>query len=733
MGSIENTVILGPSVTWEQHVGFTRLHAYSSTSQALSPSQVGMSLLGSNTFPQLEILTADPTLDNSLEFGPSASFANAGMFQNQWEYGTTLNWVKGKHTLSFGGLWDHTQLNVINNNTATDLLEFTNFTSFVEGSIRSGEAFTGSANRYYRSDTVGAFVNDNYKLRSNLTLTLGLRWDYNGPLTEKNGRLTDFNPSLYSYDAGTDTLTGSGLEFAKNGSDSLLKNLQAGFAPRIGIAYSPVSKLTLRTGFGIYYDRGEFFSYLSPSAGQGFNGPFGVTLAPPFVEPISAKRGASIADPFGPGAAPAAPNASPAAFLSLLPNLAQTTSGDWPSGNLFGPFLFGGYDINNKLPYSENWTFDLQYQASNNWLFDAGYVGNHGVHQVLPIPFNQPLLATPQNPVNGQIYSYGGLSPLSGCGSGTLDLEPICSPPYYAGNAEIRVPYIGYDMNSVLYEGEGISNYNALQLQARKRLSKGLQLTASYTWSKALDEQSGLGLFYTGDDPANPRSSYGPADFDQTHVFLINYSYTIPSFTRSKLLGEFVSGWTLGGQTVAQSGQPYSVYDYSGSVAGIYYGTYDEITNPIVPLAPGTSAKQAQLQGTTGVNAGKPVLNANDFLPQFVAPGSSGVPPCDATGCDLYESLFGNSGRNLFRGPFQTRFDVSLAKEFSVTERVHLRFEADAFNVFNHPDFDTPNNDVVFFPNFYGPPSIPPQGSLGYIQHTLGSSRFLQLNLHLTF
>jgi hypothetical protein len=83
-----------------------------------------------------------------------------------------------------------------------------------------------------------------------------------------------------------------------------------------------------------------------------------------------------------------------------------------PTGNLFGPFLIGGYDAsNNKLPYTVNWTFDIQYQASNSWLFSAGYVGNHGVHEVLPIPFNQPGIATPQNPVNGQTYSYGGLSP----------------------------------------------------------------------------------------------------------------------------------------------------------------------------------------------------------------------------------------------------------------------------------------------------------------------------------
>ena len=184
---------------------------------------------------------------------------------------------------------------------------------------------------------------------------------------------------------------------------------------------------------------------------------------------------------------------------------------------------------------------------------------------------------------------------------------------------------------------------------------------------------------------------------------------------------------------MAQSGQPYSVYDFSGSVGSLYLGTDDEIGNPIVPLLPGVTPKQAELQGTTGVNPNKPVLNAADFGPQFVQPGTNGVPACDSSGCDEFESLYGTTGRNIFRGPFQIRFDMSLAKEFSLTERFRLRFEADAFNMFNHPDFDAPNNNVLFFPNFEGPPSIPPEGQLGQIQHTIGSPRFLQLSLHLTF
>ena len=753
--SLSNSVVLSPNLTWEQHVGFTRLRAFANTTKAFTASSVGITLPGAATFPDFSISQTDPTIGGGMEFGPSTSFGDGGMFQNQWEYGTSASWVKGKHILSVGTTWDHTQLNIINNNTNTDTVDIQTFLDFVKGNLHGGDEFAGTAHRYYRSNTVGTYINDNFKVMKNLTVTAGLRWDIDGPLSEKYGLLTGFDPSKYSYvqctvggtpadpavntcDPGTDAITGSGLEIAGNNktgatpgaSNSLMKNHQWGFAPRIGIAWAPTSKLTVRAGYGMYYDRGELFSYLSPSAGSGFNGPFGVTLAPPFVQPISVGQGATLSQPFG-TTLPPPPPATGAAFLAYLPNLEQTACGFpgcWPSSNLFGPFLFGGYDTSNKLPYTQNWTLDLQFQPSNSWMFEVGYVGNHGTHLVLPVPFNQPLVATSTKVVNGQTTSYGGTSPLS------LDNEPIVTNEF-SGNAPIRVPSPGYDMNSVSYKAEGTSNFNALQLQVHKRLSNGLQFTSSYTWSHSLDEQSGLGLFFTGNNPLTPRANYASSDFDQTHVFLVNYSYTIPKFVDGGAWGYVTNGWTIGGQTVAQSGQPYSVYDFSGSVASLYYGTSNYIGNPIVPLLPGVTAKQASRGANcpVGVTAKLCKLNSADFGPQFVAPGTNGVPACDSSGCDLYESLYGNTGRNSFRGPFQVRFDMSLSKMFQIKERYLLKFEADAFNVFNHPDFDAPNNNVTFFPNFAGPPSIPPQGSLGVIQHTIGSPRFLQLGLHLAF
>ena len=654
--SLDNNLVLTPSMIWEQRAGFTRLQAYAGTTDGFTPSLFGINLPSGAQFPEITIASASITLGSAAyTFGANPSFGNAGMYQNQWEYASTLHWVTGKHSFSFGANVDLTQLNIINNNTDSDIIAFTSFANFAEGAVRTGTksiAFIGSGNRYYRSTTAGLFANDNWKIKSNLTVTLGLRWDFDGPLSEKYGRLTDFDSALYSYNAGTDTITGSGLEIAGNNkvmgtqgaSNSLMNQRQWGFAPRVGVAWSPTKKLTVRSGAGIYYDRGELFSYFSAGAGGGFSGPFGVTLSPPFVSEVTAGTTSTFANPF-PSAGAAIPG-SPAAFLAQLPNLAQTTKQVNPAGNLYGPFIFSGYDINNKLPYTTNWTFDLQYQLTDSMLITAGYTGNHGNHEVVPVTFNQPLIATPSNPVNGQTSSYGFNYP------STNALTPVAT--LEGGNTGIRVPYIGYSANSVLYKAIGISNYNALQLQLKKRLSKGLTLTASYTWSHSLDDQSGAGLFYTGNNSQDLPASYASSDLDRTHVFLVNFSYTVPQmsmFKSNKASNALLNGWTIGGQMVAQSGQPYAVYDYSGSIASLYYSSEDEITNPIVPLAPGVTAKQAQLQGTTGVNPSKPVLNAADFLPQFLTPGQYGVPAGD-TG----ESVFGTSGRNMFRGPFGVRF-----------------------------------------------------------------------------
>jgi hypothetical protein len=777
--SLENTTILSPRMTWTQRFGFVRLLAFATTSPQFTNSDFGISLFGSNRLPGININSDDSNLGNQLMIGAASNFANAGMFQNEFEGSTNLLWTLGRHTLSFGFQYDRTQLNIINQNNQQAVLGFADFYSFVQGNLctpdsgcfsANTEVLNGATNRYFRSNQVGTFAQDSIRLRPNLTVNVGLRWDWDGPLYEKNGMLTNFYPQNYHYDPTTDSVTNIGLVVAGNNatfrtkgvSNSTLTGRQWGFGPRIGAAWTPsfLKNVVVRAGFGMYYDRGEYFTLLSPSSGGGISGPFGVTTEQPFVVPFLGNANSTFAVPFGTTPPPPPPQ-NLNGLISLVPNIAQLKNQTTPfciSNNqtFCGPLFFGGYDPSNKLPYTENWMLDLQWQATNTFVLRIAYVGNHGLHEVLPIPFNQARVATPSNPINGEIYSYGYSVP--GVAAETVQTLTAGFP---TGNASLRVPFIGYDPNSQFNEAEGKSHYNALQLNATKRVSRGLSLFASYTWSHSLDEESGAQLFYNGNDPLNPATGYGNSDFDRPHVFTVSYQYELPKWDDLHGVAAYaINGWGLGGLIVAQSGQPYSVIDFSGGAASLFYGGgQDQITNPIIPIGGvGATTTNPRLQGTLGVNPGQPVLDKNAFGVPLLAPGQSGVPPCDPTtgACDIYETGFGATGRNIFRGPFQSRVDMTVFKNFKLTERLKLRFDMQAFNLFNHPSFDTPNNNVRFNPFFGNPPdyvgtshtpcftettgigvqgaySCPPTQSLGIIQHTLGSPRFLQMALHLTF
>ena len=160
---------------------------------------------------------------------------------------------------------------------------------------------------------------------------------------------------------------------------------------------------------------------------------------------------------------------------------------------------------------------------------------------------------------------------------------------FEGGNVDLRVPYIGYSSESESYTAAGVSAYNALQAHVEKRLSHGLQVGFSYTYSHALDEQSGLGLFYNGNNPNNLRSGLRivglrphPRDQFQLYLRIANLRHG-----SSSVKGKLADGWAISGLTILQSGQPYSVIDYSGAVGSIFYGTSDGITNPIRPARSG--------------------------------------------------------------------------------------------------------------------------------------------------
>jgi len=786
--SLNNTQILRTNLSVTEVFGFIREKAYGVNEQPFSPQQAGINTFGSTYFPGISIIddygNSSPNNPNyvynaAMNIGPG-SFTQApftGLFQNRFMPSANAIWTAGRHTVTFGGSYSYTQLNIRNERTNKGMIASPDFSNFLQGNLAyQNDDFTttsfmlGNANRYYRANQVGMYLQDKFQIIPTLSLTAGIRYDWDGGLTEKYGRIFNFDPSLYSFD-GSEVVTngfivaGNNKLYPTHGvSNTTLTGRQWGIGPRLGLAWQPKQfngNLVVRSGTGIYYDRGELFTYLSPgyAAGEVTGGPFGVTMTPPFVNTIQCPGAPSIVSPCtgdinlsNPwGTTPGyAPSGNPADITNYLPSVSEIE-------DFAQLFSIATYNRTNKLPYTINYTLDIQWQPRNDLAIDLGYVGNVGRHEVIPVPFNQANIATPGSPINGQKYTYGyavQTAPCDyySCSPATLPDGTPYQSTYEGGNIDLRVPYVGYSAESETYKAAGLSAYNSLVAHVEKRLSHGLQFGVSYTYSHSLDEQSALGLFFNGNNPLNLHDGYASSDFDRTHVINFNYSYMAPNFfAANSWAGRIANGWGLEGLTVLQSGQPYSVIDYSGAVGSIYYGTSDGITNPIVPLAPGCTP-HSTYTGHSGA-FGTPALNAACFTLPLLSPGGlGGAIPSN----DPFETDFTNGQRNIFRQAFQKRSDISLVKSFNITERVSAKYNFDVFNLTNTASFDIPLDNVSQnegyndFP-IEGTPAAPspsycanennpppdtffncPTG-LGYVSRTIGSPRQIQMSLHVTF
>ena len=813
--SVNNIQTIHPNLSVTETIGFIREKAYSTNDQLWAPGQAGTPVAGMTSafgsyFSGITINdalgagslggeTPDGLGPQSLNIGPSAASqsANTGVFQNRIQPSANAIWTKGRHSVTFGGSYSFTQLNVRDRRTGTGTAATPDFATYQKNWVTpySTDGFIstaflqGDANRYYRANQTGLYLSDKFQVRPNLTITAGLRYDWNGGLTEKYGRIFNFDPSAYKYNAGSDVIESSGLIIAGNNtngtkgiSNTTLTGRQWGIAPRVGAAWQPAKfnqKVVVRAGTGMYYDRGELYTYLSPgfAAGVVSGGPFGISQTPPFVTaqtcPYSASpygktselydffipicgddpffsgdtSGYTLATPWGSAPGPAPTNPSAASLVNFLPNAAGIIAG-------IQPYTLGDYNRANKLPYSINFTLNVQWQPSNTLMVELGYVGNLGRHQVIPLPFNQAHIATQSSPTlsggpNTQYFSYGysvldpnTFAPIcvndpteANCQYGQMQVN------YEGGNVDLRVPYTGYSSESETYTAAGISAYHALQAHIEKRLSHGFQTGISYTWSHTTDEQSALGLFYNGSNPDNLRGGYGSADFDRKHVLNLTYSYALPKFFGDNTLqGKLANSWAIHGLAIIQSGQPYSVIDFSGAVGSLYYSTFDGITNPIVPLAKGCTAKTASTGASgafydqaTGKGA---ALNPACFTVPLVAPGTLGVP-----NGDVFETGFTSGQRNIFRQSFQKRTDVSLVKQITLRDKYNLRYTFDVYNLTNTSSFDIPSDDVTQNNSFNNEPTYSTDpgtlystpGGLGVTKHTIGSPRQIQMSLHFDF
>src|ERR1017187_285298 len=342
--SIGNTIAIGQRFNWEQRLGFVRMGTFSNYQQTVAGGNLGVSGaqtpgLLANLPPGLEIRNFGyfDQYSPSLDVGPAGvpgAFVDMGYYQNRLNPSTNVIFTAGRHTIVAGGGYSYTQLNITNNRTGHAQLSIRNFDTFLQGQVSTSgvvesidpTTHRNNGDRYYRTNELNGYVQDKWQARSNLSITAGVRYDYHGGMTEKYGDMFNFDPSL--YDVTGDTTSGfnvvnSGFVIAGNNkqnptkgvSASTLNGRQWGISPRLGFAWSPGkshSNLVISGGAGIYYDRGELFTYLSQPAGGSIGGPFGVTESSPLVRVATghSDTGLTLENPMGDLAFSAPPQGS---------------------------------------------------------------------------------------------------------------------------------------------------------------------------------------------------------------------------------------------------------------------------------------------------------------------------------------------------------------------------------------------------------------------------------------
>jgi hypothetical protein len=335
-------------------------------------------------------------------------------------------------------------------------------------------------------------------------------------------------------------------------------------------------------------------------------------------------------------------------------------------------------------PYTQEYNLNSQIALGRDYLLEVGYVGTRSLHMAGCTEFNQALLASPANPINGETTNT-------------------------AANVIQRLPFAGISPGSLSCESSFDSNYNSLQTSVTKRLSHGLQFLGSYTWSRNLDQTSGSSgseVFETHlitNDQTNFRQAYGPTDFDRTHRAVLSLVYS-PSIGRNVqgILRRALIDWQISGLLVAQSGTPITILDDN---AGTVYGNY--------PFE-----NRAQLSGLKPSTGGSLYARA---IGGYLNPAAFTSAPEALNGTGPSDTDFGNSGVGLVRGPGQRNIDMALERAFPIAEAHSIHMRAEFFNLTNTANFSNPNS------------SISSGAAFGVITSTANNPRIIQLALKYRF
>jgi Carboxypeptidase regulatory-like domain len=354
-----------------------------------------------------------------------------------------------------------------------------------------------------------------------------------------------------------------------------------------------------------------------------------------------------------------------------------------PSGGLVSP---AGVQPDAYTPTILSYTFKIDQKIAPNTSLGVGYVGSHGYHEILSVDANLPVPT---------------VCPASPC--------PPSLPPgtiYYPKGVPLSNPHVA---NTTSWFTEGLSSYNALQIDVNHHLTNGLQIRGVYTYSKSLDNGGTLNNSVGNNTPAfvafplNPKADWGPSPFNVTNLAAINGTYELPlgrnrAFLNSpsRLMQTLAGGWQVGSVVTVQSGFPFTPQ------LGFNPSNDGDTRNPVRP------SWNPRFSGPVILGGPTKYFNPNAFV----------VPP---------NGTYGNVGRDVLTGPGLSTVDFSVLKNTSLTERVNLQFRAEFFNILNHTNFNTPN------PVVFTSATVLPVSTAGVISSTATTSRQIQFGLKLLF
>jgi len=594
-----------------------------------------------------------------------------------YQFTDNFSKIVGRHSLKFG--FDMRRSGVenpffFNNNGNYTFAAAGTFTTGIPGAdflLGIPDNYSQSSGGFIdaRTQTYYAYAQDQFKLRSNLTITYGVGWQVDTPLKDIFNKGLSLNCFVPGEQSKVFPTAPAGLVFPGDpGCNSAggVKTKYKDFGPRFGFAWSPNNKFTggagktsIRGGFGIYFNRTEeelaLQNLLAPPFSLSTAGVGNVGGSPAFANPFTSVNSTTVTvggTPF-----PAATIANPYPF-------APPGAGATVDFSPFEPFSLNVFDPRFAVPYSENYNLTIERELPGQVILSVGYVGSLG-HRL-----TKEVEANPAGNASGNPICLA----TPGCNSNNIFATAPQSFRFpQTTNGLLTFGSIG------MQETTGNSNYNSLQIVADKRISHGLTFRATYTYAHSLDSASSFEDLQgtPGADPFDPHRDYGNSLFDSRNRFVISYSYDFPSaHFANGFLNRVLSGYRIVGITTLQSGFPVSIYEngnrsFTCDNAFSFFGCADR------PNFNGGAVQTFDPRTGSVVNGLKGGTTTRDHY--YFNPNAFSLEPF---------GTFGNSGRNFFHGPGLNNSDFAVHKDTRITESTMVQLRIEFFNVFNHANFN---------------------------------------------